>query len=173
MKILTLLRHGKSNWNAPYQADYDRPLKARGRRDARAMGEYLAELDLDPELIVSSPAERARQTAELFAEAAGCYEDIAWDEAIYGASSDELMAILRGLPDGVEHMLLVGHNPGFEQLASHLVGADPHGPALDVRMPTAAVAHLHLDIPSWGDVQFGCGRLQWLMTPKMLRESSP
>jgi phosphohistidine phosphatase len=172
MKILTLLRHGKSDWSADYLADYDRPLKARGRRDALAMGEYVASLDLVPELIVSSPAERAQQTAELFAEAAGYDEEIAWADAIYGATPDELLAVLCRLPDDAEHILLVGHNPGFEELASHLIGTAPHGPTWDVRLPTAAIAHMHLDVPSWRDVQYGCGQLQWWMTPKLLRESS-
>lgn len=169
MRELTLLRHGKSDWSGPYRTDFERPLKARGRRDAPRMGEYLASLDLVPDLIVSSPAERARQTAELFAEAAGYDEAICWEKAIYGASAGELMAVLRRQPDDAEHIVLIGHNPGFEELASRLITADPCGPAGDIRLPTAAAAHILLDVTGWRDVQINCGQLQWLVTPKMLK----
>ncbi len=172
MKRLTLLRHGKSDWSEPYHTDFERPLKARGRRDVPCMGEYLASLDLTPDLIVSSPAERARQTAELFAEAVGYDEAIRWEKAIYGASVGELMAVLRRQPDDAEHIVLIGHNPGFEELASYLIGGDPHGLAKDIRLPTAAAAHILLDATSWRDVQINCGQLQWLVTPKMLRKAA-
>jgi phosphohistidine phosphatase len=171
MKYLTLLRHGKSDWSMPFRTDYERPLKARGRRDVPRMGEYLASLDLLPDLIVSSPAERARQTAELFAEAVGYDGPIAWDEAIYAASAGELMSVLRRLPATAEHVLLVGHNPGFEDLADRLIGADLYGPAETTRLPTAAAAHIQLEVDGWREVQLGCGQLQWLMTPKTLREA--
>ena len=172
MKRLTLLRHGKSDWSEPYHTDFERPLKARGRRDVPCMGEYLASLDLTPDLIVSSPAERARQTAELFAEAVGYGGAIRWEKAIYGASVGELMAVLRRQPDDAEHIVLIGHNPGFEELASYLIGGDPHGLAKDIRLPTAAAAHILLDATSWRDVQINCGQLQWLVTPKMLRKAA-
>jgi phosphohistidine phosphatase len=154
----------------PYLADFERPLKARGRRDVPRMGEHLASLDLVPDLIVSSPAERARQTALLFAEAAGYDGDIDWDESIYGASPMELMLVLHHLPDVVEHALLIGHNPGFEELAGRLAGETPYQLTWGIRMPTAAAAHLWLQISDWHEVQHGCGQLQWVMTPKMLRE---
>jgi len=172
MKRLTLLRHGKSDWSEPYHTDFERPLKARGRRDVPCMGEYLASLDLTPDLIVSSPAERARQTAELFAEAVGYGGAIRWEKAIYGASVGELMTVLRRQPDDAEHIVLIGHNPGFEELASYLIGGDPHGLAKDIRLPTAAAAHILLDATSWRDVQINCGQLQWLVTPKMLRKAA-
>ena len=169
MKQLTLLRHGKSDWSAPYPTDFERPLKARGRRDVPRMGEYLADLGLVPDLIVSSPAERARQTAELFAAAVGYDGEIFWDEAVYGAGVGELMAVLRRLPDDADHVVLIGHNPGLENLASRLIGAD----AYDVRLPTAAAAHILLAGESWHDVQVNTGQLQWLMTPKILQEQAP
>ena len=168
MKHLTLLRHGKSDRDARYRTDYDRPLKERGRRDAPQMGEYLASLDLVPDLIVSSPAERARMTAELFAEGAGYDEAIDWDEGIYAASAAELMAILRRQPDDADHVLFVGHNPGFEDLTSALAGIGQRGATYGVRIPTASAVHIALDVARWKDVRPGCGELLWLMTPKML-----
>lgn len=168
MKQLTLLRHGKPDWSAFHHTDFERPLKARGRRDVPRMGEYLADLGLVPDLIVSSPAERARQTAELFGQAVGYGEEITWDEAVYGAGVGELMAVLRRLPDDAEHVALIGHNPGLEDLVRHLIGAD----ADDIGLPTAAAAHILLALESWRDVQINVGQLQWLVTPKMLEEQA-
>ena len=170
MRLLTLLRHGKSDWNADYATDFDRPLKARGRRDAPEMGEYFARLDLVPDLIVSSPAVRARQTAELFADASGYHQAIRWEDSVYAASSGELMSVLRRLPDHAEHVLLIGHNPGFEDLAARLVGSNAYGMALGLRLPTAAAAHLSLAVDYWRDVQANTGQLQWLITPKVMRK---
>ena len=168
MRYLTLLRHGKSDWDERYRSDYERPLKARGRRDAPQMGEYLASLDLVPDLIVSSPAERARMTAELFADGVGYDEEIDWEEDIYAASAGELLAILRRQPDDVEHVLFVGHNPGFEDLTSYLAGMGLQGATYGIRVPTAAAVHLAIDVSRWKDARPGCGELLWLMTPKML-----
>jgi len=168
MKYLTLLRHGKSDWDAHYRTDYDRPLKARGRRDAPRMGEYLASLDLVPDLIVSSPAERSRMTAELFADAVGYDQAIDWDEGIYGASAAGLIAILRRQPDDAGHVLFIGHNPGFEDLTSYLAGIGHGGATYSVRIPTATALHLNLDVEAWRDARPGCAELLWLMTPKML-----
>ncbi|MEA3336866.1 MAG: histidine phosphatase family protein [Chloroflexota bacterium] len=168
MKKLSLLRHGKSDWAASFDTDYDRPLKERGRRDVPMMGQFFADVDLVPDLLVSSPATRARQTAELFAEAAGYEGTIEWQESIYAASSGALMQVVRGLANEAGHVLLVGHNPGFEELAGCLVGADGYGLALGVRMPTAAAAHIYLTVERWADCQVDCGQLQWLVSPKLL-----
>ncbi|MFN2167340.1 MAG: SixA phosphatase family protein [Anaerolineae bacterium] len=170
MRLLTLLRHGKSDWNAAFDSDYDRPLAERGRRDSPFVGEYFADLELVPDLIVSSPAERARQTAQLFAEGAGYGRAIRWEDRMYAASSGELMSVLRTFPDDAEHVLMIGHNPGFEDLAARLIGADAYGMALGVRLPTAAAAHIQLDVDAWNQVQANRGQLQWLVTPKMLRK---
>jgi phosphohistidine phosphatase len=171
MKTITLLRHGKSDWSAPFSTDYDRPLKPRGRKDAALVGQYLLSLDLVPEIIVSSPARRARHTAELFAEAMDFDGELEWEGAIYDANSAELMSIVRRLSDSYHHAALVGHNPGFEELCCRLVGTDPNAPAGGIHMPTAAVAHVFLDVASWRDVQAGSGQLQWLTTPGDLKRS--
>ncbi len=170
MKLLTLFRHGKSDWGPQYQSDFERPLKERGRRDSSRMGKYLARLALIPDLIVCSPAERARQTAGLFAAGVGYRQAVRWDERIYAASSGELMSLLRGLPDEAAHVVLIGHNPGFEDLTVRLIGADAFGMATGVRLPTAALAHLVLDISLWSEAQADSGQLQWLVTPKLLKK---
>jgi phosphohistidine phosphatase len=170
MKMVTLMRHGKSDWDAPFSTDFERPLKNRGRKDAARMGRFMRDLDLVPELIISSPANRAHNTAELFAEAAGFEDEIEWEGAIYGADSVELVSLLRSASDAYDHVMIVGHNPGLEELCSRLIGTDPYGPAWGIRMPTAAVAHLLLDIVSWNDVQASSGQLQWLTTPRSLKD---
>lgn len=170
MKLLTLFRHGKSDWDAGEESDFDRPLKDRGRRDAPRMGAYFAQLGLTPDLIVSSPAARARQTAELFAGAAGYRKPIQWVEQLYMASSGELLSVLREVPESVVHVMLIGHNPGFEVLAAQLIGADAYGMASGVRITTAAAAHITLNVDTWPDVEPNCGQLEWLVNPKLLKK---
>lgn len=168
MRLLTLLRHAKSDWSDETLADFDRPLKDRGRRDAPLMGHYFAQLDLLPELIVSSSARRARQTADLFAEAAGLRGVVRWEDALYMATGQEILSVVAGLPDDVAHAMVVGHNPGLEEATSLLIGASAAGETLGVRLPTCAAAHLVLLVDSWSEVRPGCGQLQWLVTPKLL-----
>ena len=168
MKLLTLLRHAKSDWGDPGLSDFDRPLNERGRKDAPAVGSFFERAGLTPDLIVSSPARRARQTCDLFAQEAGYKKRISWEESIYAASSQALLAVVRSLPDDVGHVLLVGHNPGFEDLAGALIGADEAG-VYSLRMPTAAAAHFVLAVDVWREVQPGGGQLQWLVTPKLLK----
>ena len=169
MKLLTLLRHGKSEWETGTEDDFDRPLKDRGRKDTPMMGKFLAAIGATPDLLVSSPAARARQTAELLAPAVGYASEIRWEESIYAASAGELMSLLRHLPDEANHVLLVGHNPGFEDLAARLIGADAYGMASGLRLPTAAAAHLALTMDTWNTVQANSGQLIWLVNPRMLK----
>jgi phosphohistidine phosphatase len=166
MKQLTLLRHAKSVQDPSYAIDRERPLAERGRGDAEAMGRFFAQAEIVPDLIASSPAIRARQTAELLARTAGYAAGIRWDEAVYAAGPDALLAVVRGLPDQVEHALMVGHNPGFEELAALLIGTE-----CGVTLPTAAAAHFEIDVDRWSEVCAGAGRLQWLVTPKLVKKA--
>jgi phosphohistidine phosphatase len=125
------------------------------------MGKFLAGRDLLPDLIVSSPAERAKQTVELFMMASGYDGETHFEQGIYNAYIGDLVAVVQGLPDAVERAMLVGHNPGFEMLVEQLCGGD-------VRMPTAAIAYIKLPVTSWADVGRETGELQWLVTPKLL-----
>lgn len=159
MKHLYIMRHAKSSWDSPGLSDFERPLNPRGKRDAPHMGDFLAEHDFMPELIVSSPAQRAKTTAELVADAAAFGGEMWLDERIYMADGDTLLDVVYGLPDSFQRVLLVGHNPGFEELVEELCGGL-------VRMPTATIACVHLDAPTWGEVEEGV--LQWLVTPKLL-----
>jgi phosphohistidine phosphatase len=167
MKQLTLLRHAKSVQDPSYAVDRDRPLADRGRGDAEAMGRFFAQSEILPDLIASSPAARARQTAELLAQAAGYSGAIRWEEAVYAAGPDALLAVVRGLPDQASHALMVGHNPGFEELAAVLIGTD-----CGVTLPTSAAVHFEIDVERWSEVRAGAGRLQWLITPKILKKTA-
>lgn len=169
MRYLTLLRHGKSNWETGVENDFDRPLKDRGRKDTPLLGRFLAGVGTVPDLVVSSPAERARQTAELLAPAMGYSAEITWEPSIYAASAGELMSVLRNLPDSAGHVLLVGHNPGFEDLTTRLIGADVYGMAAGLRLPTGGMAHLALSVDTWNAVQANSGQLIWLVNPRLLK----
>jgi len=162
MKTILLMRHAKSDWGAQYATDFDRPLNARGQRDAPVMAAFLDKHDLMPELIVSSPAQRAKLTAETVARKRSFSGELRFDRRIYLASPAMLLDVIRELPDEVETAMLVGHNPGMEDLIALLCGGN-------ARMPTAAVAGLRLYADAWVDARGGDAYLQWLIKPKILR----
>ena len=161
MKTLLLLRHAKSSWDDPALRDFDRPLSARGKRDAPRIGKALGERGPLPDLIISSPAARARETIEAVIKSTNISISPQFDESIYGASSAELLSIIRRLPGEGSCALLVGHNPGFEDTISRLTGSPD-------RMPTAALACMEFQVDDWEDVEDGRGHLLWLLTPKQL-----
>ncbi len=162
MKTLLVMRHAKSDWGAQYRSDFERPLNARGHRDAPLMAAFLARRDLLPQRIVSSPAQRARLTAEYVAREARFTGQLEFDSRIYLASPKMLLTVIRDQPDEMDRIMLVGHNPGMEDIIALLVGGA-------VRMPTAAIASLRLDADHWRSVQPNAGYLQWLVKPKILR----
>ena len=159
MKTLLLLRHAKSSWDDPSLADFDRPLNKRGTKAAPKMGALMRQRKIRPDLILSSPAARAKQTIELFCEAAGLSDVVKYEAGIYEATPQRLLEIISGLDDQVNNAMLVGHNPGFEELLTLLTG-QTH------RMPTAALARIELDINKWREASPGRGNLAWLVTPK-------
>ena len=161
MKELLLLRHAKSDWGDPGLADHERPLAARGEREAPRIGAFLAANSLAPDLVVSSPAERARATAKRVIKAADYSGDLHFDERIYLADANSLLRVVRGLPESASRVMLVGHNPGFEELAASLCGGS-------VRMSTAALACIELPDERWATVEPGSGMLLWLVNPKVL-----
>jgi len=161
MKTLLLLRHAKSDWGDDSLPDFDRPLAPRGKRDAPRMGKALRKRGVMPELIISSPAARAKTTIEDFMKAAHLDLTVKFAESIYGAPSSELMKVIRSLPDEISRALMVGHNPGFEDLLNRLTGKRE-------RMPTAALARIEFQIDQWADIEEEKGKLMWLLTPKQL-----
>ncbi|HEX8558159.1 MAG TPA: histidine phosphatase family protein [Pyrinomonadaceae bacterium] len=159
MKTLYLLRHAKSGWNVPGLRDFDRPLNARGREEAPLVGRFLRERKLRVDLIISSPAERARQTAALVKEAAGLSAELLYDERIYEADAARLLEVVTRAGETADALLLVGHNPGMEELLLLLTGAGR-------QMQTAALACVALEVERWGEARDGSGRIEWLVPPK-------
>lgn len=155
MKSLILFRHAKTERESDSGRDFDRRLNERGRSDAARMGEEIRALKLNFDLILCSPASRAAETAQL----AGLSPR--YDERIYDASSTRLFDIVRKADAGIDRLLMVGHNPGFEQLASTLTGAP-----LD--MPTGSLVEIEFPIDAWGDAERGSGKLVRLVKPKEL-----
>lgn len=152
MKMLTLLRHSKTERHSATGRDFDRRLAERGRRDAARMGIELRRLMPGFDLVVSSPAHRAAETAEL----AGFSPT--YDRRIYEASAGELLAMVQAMDEALRALLMVGHNPGFERLASRLIGDD-------IVMPTGSLIEIELPISQWSLAGSSRGRLLRFLKP--------
>jgi phosphohistidine phosphatase len=163
-RTLILLRHAKSDWSGN-EADADRPLSGRGLRQAAQAGRWLADSIDRIDLAVASPANRARNTWELASAELGTSPPIWIDDRAYGASASELLGIVRDLPDDVDTVVLVGHNPGIEDLVSVLTGES-------VPMPTSALAVMGLD-GSWSTVSQSTAILRASGRPPADRPSAP
>ncbi len=171
MKTLGLFRHAKSDWHDRRARDFDRPLNPRGRRGAELMGLHIAGYDVAWERIVASPAVRAAETIELAAKAAGRSFPINWDRRIYLASSATLLDLLRETDDALSSILLVGHNPGLEDVIFDLVpddGSSPLRDSVEEKFPTAAFAVIECDAEHWSQLGQGAARLVHLIRPRDL-----
>ena len=162
MKTLILLRHAKSSWKDQSLQDIDRPLKDRGIKASALIGNYIRKRKIVPDLIISSPAERTRQTAQLVLKAARQKIKPEFDEQIYEAGARRLLALLKRIADTATVVMIIGHNPGLEDLIESLTGKTP-------KVPTAALARIELGIVKWNRVRPGVGKLKWLVTPKELK----
>jgi len=167
MRSLHLLRHAKSSWAEPGLADHERPLAARGRRDAKRIAKHLRRVGCSPELVLCSTAARTRETLELIRPALDA-STVVLDEDLYGASSDQLLARLRRVPDTVASVMLIGHNPGIQQLALALASTGGELGRLEAKFPTAALATLTLPKP-WSWLEPGDAALSAYVRPKQLR----
>lgn len=155
---LLIMRHAKSDWDNPMLTDFERTLNNRGRKAAPRMGQWLKEQGLTPDWVVSSPAVRTRQTVQLVCGELGITDAANhWEQGIYEASLPTLLQVLADCPSTAQRVLLVGHNPGLEQLVKHLAESFPDIPPLNI-MPTAALAHFQLPA-DWQTLNAGCGQL--------------
>ena len=162
---LILLRHAKSDW--PDVPDQERPLAKRGRRDAPVVGRWLRGRGYLPDTVICSVARRTRQTWKLVAPELGGSPSVTFEPRAYAASALTLLHLVRELPGTCRAALLIGHNPGIEDLAAHLAEAlDAAGPspAPGLRFPTAAVAVLEFG-RDWADLAPGRARLLDFATP--------
>jgi phosphohistidine phosphatase len=159
MKTLYILRHAKSSWDNPNLADFERPLNKRGMEAAPFMGEIIFKNKFQPDVLLSSPAKRAKQTAVLVKEVGGIGAGIQYDERIYEASPQTLAQVISELDSKSDSAMLVGHNPGLESLIRYLTG-EIHA------MPTAALAIVDLEVDCWNQIYAVCGNLRTLIRPK-------
>lgn len=157
MKTLLAMRHAKSDWDAPYRHDHDRPLSERGVAAARFMGRLVADRDLVPDLVISSTAVRARTTAELAIEAGEWGSQLRLEPGLYGTSVEGALEVAASSPD-VPRLMLVGHQPTWGGLVARLTGEV-------VEVKTATVAVTTLPIESWTEVTGARGTLTGLHHP--------
>lgn len=170
MKTVYLLRHAKSSWVDETLDDFERPLAKRGRHAAEAMAHYVAKKAITPQQILCSPAKRTQQTLECLQDVLGAAVPTRFEKPIYMASAGTLLRRLRRVSDGLESVMLVGHNPGLEQLAGILA----HGGDLSAHrlinsgFTAGALAVIEADVEHWADLRQGCGRLKAFIRPKDL-----
>jgi phosphohistidine phosphatase len=161
MKTLLILRHAKSSWKRPV-ADRDRPLNKRGKADAPRMGKVLRDAGLRPDWIISSPAKRARRTAEKVAEHSGAAAGVEISPELYLAGPQSYRSVLRQVSDACGCVLVVGHNPDVELFLESLTGRSE-------ALPTAALAHVRLPIARWNELDDDLrGELVELWRPRLL-----
>lgn len=161
MKTLYIVRHAKSSWDDPFLADFDRPLNGRGKRNVPDMGSRLAALGVKPDLLLSSPANRAISTAKGIAKEIG-YNQIAIEEdrGLYHASSYSIREIISEVSDEVETLMIFGHNPGFTSLIAALSSFNLYN------LPTCGVCGIRFEINSWAEIQSAQGEKFYYDYPK-------
>jgi phosphohistidine phosphatase len=164
---LYLLRHAKSSWKEPGLADHERPLARRGRRAAKAIGRHLRRLGVEPELVLCSTATRARQTLEGIEPALG-RGAIRVEAELYGAGPADLLARLHEIAAPVRSVMVIGHNPGLEQLALLLARHGSRLQELDAKFPTGALATLAFRGPGWSALDRGTADLIAFIRPRDL-----
>ncbi len=163
-KKLFIMRHGKSDWKAKFNRDYERPLAERGIAAAALMGKHLAAIGQVPELVMSSSAKRTLNTIEIATSEAGWVCSLESRRQLYLASVVETIELLQAVSNEVNKLMIVAHEPMCSGLIAELaMGAH-------VKFPTAAVAKLYLNIDSWKKLDSDVGRLDWLLTPKSLQK---
>jgi phosphohistidine phosphatase len=171
MKKLTLLRHAKSGWDDPVARDFDRPLNKRGERAAKVIGSWMKREGLAFDHIIASPAVRVIDTLDQVVLGFGPLGEPTWERRVYLASSATLMDVLRELEPEYDSVLMVGHNPGLEDLILDIV-PDVKGDTLRdsvyEKYPTAAVAEMEIAITDWTEIDRGKGKLTRYVRPRDL-----
>ncbi len=172
MKTVTLFRHAKSGEkDNPNLDDFDRPLAGRGLKAAPKMGAAMRDYNLKPDLILCSPSVRTRQTLSMAApDAWDTPPEVRFEEALYEASPQTLFKTLRKIPAKIAHVMIIGHNPGLQELALAL--APPGSAAREEfkdKLPTAAVASFDFAIERWSELMPGTGQLRLSISPNKLR----
>lgn len=163
MKILYLVRHAKSSWKFPELDDFERPLNKRGKRDARAMGRFLKDKDIMPDIIISSPAVRASMTTIIISDILSYpLSRVKYSDEIYEADATSLLKVVSRVDDKFNSTMLIGHNPGMTYFANMLASA-----RID-NIPTCGIFCTELDISSWQEISVNCGTYKFFKFPKNL-----
>ena len=161
MKNLYLTRHAKSSWGNPGLADIDRPLNSRGKKAAPSMGKLIMDKGEKPELLVSSPANRAFSTAKVFASAMGLHEtDVLIKDTIYGAGVHQLLNLVQDVDDLYNSIMLFGHNPTFTSFGNMVSGENI------MNIVTCGVVRIDFEFSSWKNIDFNSGRMIYYEYPK-------
>jgi len=171
VKTLSLLRHAKSSWDDEALSDFDRPLAPRGETAAPLMGRHMRDIGLKPDLVICSSSARTRQTAKLALKELGIPKlKVVYDDAIYEASTNDLLARLQQVKATVGHVLMIGHNPGLQRLVLLLTDGRLEGESAVIaeKLPTGALAVLDLDVGDWTKIGRGCGTVTHFATPRKL-----
>ena len=148
MKTLLLMRHGKSSWDNIDLSDHERPLKKRGKRDARRMGDVIISEDLIPDIVLSSTANRAKSTAYLVSESFDLESDIQLHPSLYHGSLSDYFDLISSLDDFVKIVMIIGHNPDLEEILLELTD-------INESLPTSALAQIEFDIDHWSELNNG------------------
>ena len=150
--------------------DFDRPLSERGIAAAPVIGGYMARSGLMPDLVLSSPSVRTRETSMLAFEACQPPPEIRFEDALYLASPKTMLGRIRRVESGVRRLMLLGHNPGLQALALDLAGDGPKDliAELSTNLPTAGLVVIEFDAKTWADVEPGSGRFRLFVTPRKL-----
>jgi phosphohistidine phosphatase len=182
MRRLMLLRHAKTEHDAPSGQDQDRRLDDRGRLDAAAIGTWIGRHPPLPEAVLVSTAVRARQTWEIAGQAIkdalrqqAAFPEVEFLDEIYGAEPAQLLQIIRMAEvTNLGHLLVVGHNPGMHELALILTGSGDAAAkkALEDNLPTSGLAILDFAIGDWSEVAFRSGKLVRFTSPRLLKQAS-
>ena len=169
MRTLYLLRHAKSSWAEPALPDRQRPLAPRGRRAAKRIAKHLVRLEIQPELVLCSSALRTRETLELVRVALGTTSTVRLEDELYGASAEQLLERICLVPAATASVMVIGHNPGLQELALLLPEDGADLDRLEEKFPTAALATLTLPKAAWSQVVPGAAVLTAFVVPEQLR----
>jgi phosphohistidine phosphatase len=164
MRTLYLLRHAKSSWKDPSQADFERPLANRGRKACETVARLIQDRGVEFDLVLCSTAIRARETIELVGKYAKLRTELRFDERIYEATVEQLVEIISQVENDRKSVLLVGHNPGFEDLL-HLFSGE------DQSFPTASLAKVKLKVSKWSEPFDHKAAVDWIARPKELEQT--
>ena len=163
MKTLIILRHGKSSWDDHRLRDFDRPLKNKGRRRTQLIADYLKQHDVVPQIIVSSPAVRAIDTARIAANGLGYNQsEIIQNESLYFVSTEKYFEAVYATPDNVQTMMIVGHNPMITDFCNTFI----EHPVDNI--PTSGLCVVSFDAQQWQDIHKAKHQLLHLVFPKKL-----